>query len=163
VGSWYTGSAFADPEKGGQPADFRFGMLRYPLMDGAKAPDTMMSSFPTGYVVLSTSENKDVAKDIFRFWSENPRFGATFTAKTGNPSAIKYTPEDIPEDLRENPYQWYWDELSTVYGDQELFMHGPACGDFNEALTTVLNQGIPLRLYTVDEAIDYLDAHLCTE
>ena len=53
--------------------------------------------------------------------------------------------------------------MNTTYSDAEMVLAKPPCGDFNDALTTVLNEGLPLGLYTVDEAIKYLDDHLCTK
>lgn len=162
-GSWYTSRAFKPEEEGGQSPDFHFGMLKYPVMDDASAPNQMLAGFPTGYAVLSTSDHKDVALDIFKFWSENPFHAARWANITNLASAIKYSPEDVPEELRENPWQWYWDTFNETYDDVEFVLHGQPCGGFNDALVTVLNEGLPLGLFTVDEAIEYLDANLCTE
>ena len=35
------------------------------------------------------------------------------------------------------------------------------CGGFNDALVSNLNEGLPLGLITVDEAIEMMDAALC--
>lgn len=162
-GSWYTSRAFKPVDEGGQPRDFRFGMLKYPEMDGSSAPNAVISGFPTGYAVLSNSPHKEIALDIFKFWSEHPEYGAMWAGVTNLASAIKYTSADVPESLKDNPWQWYWDEFNEVYGEAEFAIHGIACGDFNDALVTVLNEGINLGLFTVDEAIEYLDSKLCTE
>jgi len=58
--------------------------------------------------------------------------------------------------------QWYFDEMNTVYGaNPPVIVADAPCGDFLDVRTTVLNQGIPLGLYTVDEAIAALDAKQC--
>lgn len=162
-GSWYTSRAFKPVDEGGQSPDFHFGFLKYPEMDGAEAPNAMVAGFPTGYAVLANSPHKEIALDIFKFWSEHPEYGAMWSAVTNMASAIKYTPEDVPAEFSENQWQWYWDEFNTVYGDSDFALHGIACGDFNDALVTVLNEGLNLGLFTVDEAIEYLDGKLCTE
>lgn len=162
-GSWYSSRAFKPQDEGGQSPDFHFGMLMYPEMDGSVAPEAVFAGFPTGYAVLANSPHKDIALDIFKFWSENPTYGAMWAGVTNLASAIKYTPEDVPESLKDNPWQWYWDEFTTVYGNADFALHGIGCGDFNDALVTVLNEGINLGLFTVDEAIEYLDGKLCTE
>jgi phosphoglycolate phosphatase-like HAD superfamily hydrolase len=84
-----------------------------------------------------------------------------FAGLSNTASAIAFSPEDVPAELKDNPWQWYWDEYNTVYGAVEPTVLGTPCGDFNDALTSVLNQGIPLGLMTVDEAIATLDAKLC--
>lgn len=162
-GSWYSSRAFKPVEEGGQSPDFHFGLLKYPEMDGATAPDAMIAGFPTGYAVLSNSPHKDIALDILRFWSENPVYGARWSGITNLASAIKFSSEDVPDELKDNPWQWYWDTYTDAYSDVNWVVHGQPCGDFNDALVTVLNEGLPLGLFTVDEAIDYLDANLCTE
>jgi ABC-type glycerol-3-phosphate transport system substrate-binding protein len=162
-GSWYPSRAFKPEADGGQSPDFKFGMLKYPEMTGATSTNSIVGLFPTGYIVLSNSENKEIAKDIMKFWSENASYGATLAAVSNTASAIAFTPEDIPDDLKNNPWQWYWDEFNTVYKDVEPVVLGTPCGDFNDALTSALNQGIPLGLMTVDEAIAALDAKLCNK
>ena len=37
------------------------------------------------------------------------------------------------------------------------------CGDFEAAVVAALNEGLPLGLLTVDEAIEMLDEALCVE
>lgn len=160
-GSWYTSRAFKPESEGGQSPDFRFGMLLYPEMNGSKAPKSMIGLFPTGYIILTSSKHMDIAKDILSFWVQNPVYGAIWQGKTNVASAMVFEAEDIPEDLRTNPWQWYWDEFKAVYGDAEVTVPGNPCGDFNDTLTSVLNQGIPLGLISVDEAIATLDSKLC--
>jgi ABC-type glycerol-3-phosphate transport system substrate-binding protein len=163
-GTWYTARAFKPEEEGGQSPDFHFGMLRYPEMDGAQFNDTLRGSFPTGYAVLSSTEHPDIAKDILVFWASNPKYGAMQQLMNNAPSAIKYTAEDIPEDLQDNPWQWYWDEYEMVYGDLKVGVTAETpCGDFADAIVTTLNEGLPLGLISVDEAIEILDSSLCVD
>lgn len=163
VGSFFPSRSFKPVEEGGMPRDFRFGFLRYPKMEGAQGAEQMIASFPTGYAVLSTTEHPEVAKDIIRFWNSHPKYGAMWAQIVNMPSAIKYSPEDIPQELSDNEWQWYWDGFNEVYGDVDLVQEPPICGDFNNALTAVLNEGIPLGLMSVDEAIEYLDENLCVD
>lgn len=160
--TWYTGRAFKPVAEGGQSPDFHFGLLRYPRMDGAKAPHVLRGGFESGYAVLSSTKHPQVAKDILRFASQ-PRYGALWVAITNSPTAIKYDPKkDMPADLGDNPWQWYWDEFNKVYGDQEVGVTAEGrCGSFNDALKSALNEGIPLELITVDEAIQTLNDGLC--
>ena len=160
--TWYTGRAFKPVKQGGQSPDFQFGFLRYPKMDGAKASNVLRGGFESGYAVLSSTKHPDVAKDILRFASQ-PEYGALWVAVTNSPTAIKYDAKsDMPPGTGPNPWQWYWDEFNRVYGDMEVGVTAEGgCGDFNNALKTALNEGLPLGLLDVDEAIRTLDENLC--
>jgi ABC-type glycerol-3-phosphate transport system substrate-binding protein len=167
IGNWYTGRAFKAMEDGGQDPDWHIGMLKYPLMDGTTAPNAVKGWFGSGYGIVPTGENIEVAKDFLKWWSENPKYGAIWAAYSFMASGVKYTPEDLPEEVKSDPelakWSWWGDTIAEVYGDAEVVLEPSPCGDFNDALTTVLNEGLPLGLFTVDEAIEYLDAHLCTQ
>jgi len=169
IPSWYAGRAFKAVEEGGQDPNWHFGMLRYPLMDGSAAPDTIWVGYESGYHVTSATKYPDVAKDILRFAAQ-PKYGALWTAVTNIPSAIKYDPAtDWPSDelLAELGYpagvwDWYWVEFNKVYGGLPTGQApSPLCGDFNDAVISALNEGLPQGLITVDEAIEMLDANLC--
>ncbi len=163
IPSFYTGRAFKPVEQGGQSADFQFGMLRYPLMDGAEHPTELWAAGESGYMILSSSKHPDIAKDILAFAAQ-PKYGALWAATTLIPSAIKYDPlADWPTDVEGGEqWQWYFDEMNKVYGDmQPVIVADAPCGDFLDVRTTALNQGIPLGLVTVDEAIEQLNAKQC--
>lgn len=163
VPSWYPGRAFQPVASGGQSPTFKFKMLRYPLMKGAKFPTQLWTAGDTGYMALSTSKNPKIAKDILAFMIQ-PKYGALWTALTNIPSSIKYDPvKDWPKDVAgQDTWKWYWDEINKVYGGlQGTMASGAPCGDFLDAKTASLNQGLPLGLMTVDEAIKMLDAKLC--
>lgn len=163
IPSWYTGRAFKPVEQGGQSPDFKFGMLRYPLMNGAKFPNQLWTAGESGYMIMSSTRHPEIAKDILRFAAQ-PKYGALWTALTFIPSAIKYDPvKDWPADLPDaSTWQWYFEEMNKVYGGMELVIGTDApCGGFLDARTSALNEGLPQGLVTVDEAIQMLDANLC--
>jgi multiple sugar transport system substrate-binding protein len=169
IPTWYSGRAFKPVAEGGQDPNFHFGMLRYPSWEGGAANDKVWIGFESGYGVLSSTNYPEISKDILAFAAQ-PQYGALWTAVTNIPSVIKYdTAADWPstetiEALGGVPGQWdwYWEEFNKVYAPLGTGMAPTArCGDFNDALTSNLNQGIPLGLITVDEAIANLDAALC--
>jgi len=163
VPSWYPGRAFKTEAEGGQSPDFHFKMLRYPLMNGAKFPNQLWTAGDSGYMVLSTTKYPDVAKDILAFMVQ-PKYGALWTALTNIPSSIKYDPvKDWPTDVEgQEIWQWYWEEIEKVYGGMERTMAaGIPCGDFVDARTGAINQGLPQGLLTIDESIEMMDAKLC--
>jgi ABC-type glycerol-3-phosphate transport system substrate-binding protein len=165
----YTGRAFKAEAEGGQPASFRFGMLRYPEMDGAQGQGVLRGGFEPGYAVLSLTEHPEVAKDILAFAAQ-PKYGALWVALTNSPSAILYDQiSDWPTDalassfgFEPGEWDWYWDEFNKVYGPMEVGVTNEGrCAQFEEASIQALNEGIPRGLLTVDEAISLLDANLC--
>jgi multiple sugar transport system substrate-binding protein len=162
IPSWYTGRAFKPVEAGGQSPDFQFGMLRYPLMDGATHQNELWANGDSGYMIMSTTKHPDIAKDILSFAAQ-PKYAALWAATTFTPSALKYDPvKDWPQVEGADKWQWYFNEMNKVYSGMNFVIGVDApCGDFLDARTTALNQGIPLGLMTVDEAITLLNAHQC--
>jgi multiple sugar transport system substrate-binding protein len=163
IPSWYTARAFKAVEQGGQSPDFQFGMLRYPLMDGAQRPNELWANADSGYMIMNSTKHPEIAQDILRFMAQ-PKYGALWAAHTFIPSAIQYDPAtDWPEGLENAAqWQWYFEEMNKVYGGMDFSIGTDApCGDFLDARTTAINQGLPLGLVTVDEAIEMLNAKLC--
>jgi len=163
IPSFYTGRAFKPVEQGGQDPNFHFGMLRYPTMDGAQHTDELWAAGDSGYMVMKTSKHADIAKDILKFLAQ-PKYAALWAATTIIPSALKYdAAKDWPTDLEgADKWKWYFDEVNTVYGDMKAVIGAAApCPEYVDARTNDLNQGIPLGLKTVDEAIADLNAHQC--
>jgi len=167
--TWYSGRAFKAVEEGGQDPNWHFGMLRYPLVDGAPYPNQLYGGFESGYAVLSQTKYPEVAKDILAFASQ-PKYGALWVAVTNSPTAILYDQEtDWPSDelLAEMGYEagmwdWYWEEFNKVYGPMEVVVTNEGrCGDFDDAEVSAINEGLPQGLITVDEAIEMMDAALC--
>lgn len=167
--TWYSGRAFKAVEEGGQDPNWHFGLLRPPLVDGAKYPNELFGSFESGYAVLSSTNHPEVAKDILVFASQ-PKYGALWVAATNSPSAILYDKsKDWPSDellvkmgFEAGTWDWYWDEFNKVYGPMDLESTSVGwCGGFGDAEVSALNEGLPLGLITVDEAIAMMDAALC--
>ncbi len=162
IPSWYTGRAFKPEKEGGQSPDFKFGMLRYPKMDGGVAHDRIIGGYESGYMISAGTKRLDTARDIMRFASR-PRYGALWEMLTDSPSCIKYTEKDIPQGLPPSKWKWYHEEIAKVYGPLkmetvELLAPPVRSGEFADAAKSVLNEGLPLKLLTVDEAIKKLDA-----
>jgi hypothetical protein len=163
IGSFYPARAFKPVAQGGQSPDFRVGMLRYPLMNGAKNPDTLWSSFDSGFVGVKSTKYPEVVKDFFAFMSQ-PKYGALWSALTTQPSTLNFDAQkDWPKDIKDaQQWQWYWDELNKVYGGQPTDMGSDApCPGFVDTRTSVLNTGLPQGLISIDDGIKQLNANLC--
>jgi ABC-type glycerol-3-phosphate transport system substrate-binding protein len=171
IPSWYSGRAFKAMEEGGQDPNWHFGMLKPTAMDNGVANNVLRVGYESGYAISSFTEYPEIAKDILLFASQ-PKYGALWTAVTNIPSAIIFdTATDWPapaviEELGFVPGQWdwYWAEYADTYPEMETGLwFDIKCADFGDAVTSSLNEGLPLGLMTVDEAVELLDANLCTE
>lgn len=159
IPSWYTGRAFKPESQGGQSPDFHFGMLRYPTMDGAKGAGRIVGGFESGYMISSATKYPEVARDILGFAAQ-PKYGALWEVVTDIPTVIRYAAEDIPEDVPKSKWGWYNEEIAKVYGplSVEVLWLMDRSGDFQDAFTSAVNEGIPQGLISVEEAIEMLDA-----
>lgn len=169
IPTWYAGRAFKPQDTGGQDPDWHFGMLRYPAWEDGAANDIVWSAFESGYAITTASQNPDVAGSILAFAAQ-PKYGALWTAVTNSPSAIRYDvstdwpSEELLTELGVTPGQWdwYWAEFANVYGTLPSVSVAPVrCGDFDAAVVAALNEGLPLGLISVDEAVEMLDSALC--
>lgn len=162
IPSWYTGRAFKEESEGGQSPDFQFGMLRYPKFENGVGHDKVIGSYESGYMISSATKHPEVARDILAFASQ-PQYGAAWELITDIPSAIKYSESDIPSNIPESKWGWYHREIGKVYGPLEmktleLLTPPERTGDFTNATKTVLNEGVPLGLLNIEEAIEKLES-----
>jgi multiple sugar transport system substrate-binding protein len=162
IGSFYPSRAFKAVSAGGQSPDFRFGALKYPLMNGAKYPDHMWTSFDSGFMATKATKFPEVVKDFFIFMSQ-PKYGALWSALTTQPSTVLFdATKDWPKSVTDTTWQWYWDVITKAYGGMQTPMGSDVpCAGYVDVRTSMLNQGLPQNLVTIDEAIKKLDAALC--
>ena len=57
VGSWYTSRAFNPPDKGGQPANFPLGIMKFPAMPGAACNECRTLSVGGSYVANAATKH----------------------------------------------------------------------------------------------------------
>lgn len=163
IGSFYPARAFKAVSAGGQSPDFHFGALKYPLMKGAKYPDSLWTSFDSGFMATKATKYPDVVKDFFVFMSQ-PKYGALWSALTTQPSTVLFdATKDWPKNIADAAqWQWYWDVIAKTYGNMQTPLGSDApCAGYVDVRTSMLNQGLPQNLVTIDEAIKKLDANLC--
>jgi multiple sugar transport system substrate-binding protein len=165
IGSFYPARAFKPVDQGGQSPDFHFGALKPPLMNGAKYPNYLWSSFDSGFVGVKSTKYPDVVKDFFAFMSQ-PKYGALWSALTTQPSTLLYdASKDWPTDIKDAAqWQWYWDVITTVYGPMSTTLGSDTpCPGYVDVRTSTLNTGLPEGLISIDDAIKQLDASLCKQ
>jgi multiple sugar transport system substrate-binding protein len=157
VGSWYTGRAFVPPNKGGQPTDFELGMLDYPLMKDGKGHGEKFLTISGSLAVAAKSPNLPLAIDLANTFADVD-IGNLWMAKTGVQTGIKTDPARI-----ESPFKWYFEEYGTVnrhvkwvdLSTQALKLYMKP-GVWEVYVATV-NQGLPNKLISADEALAKLE------
>jgi multiple sugar transport system substrate-binding protein len=155
VGAWYTGRAFVPPEKGGQPADFRVGILKYPSFPNGKGTGLKIGGGGGGAgSVISLSQHKEIAKDIQRKFM-TVKYGSLWLGLSYVPTELKTDPKLMPTG---GPYAWYGEEWARTHQDQKwLALNVTTPPALAEALKSALNEGLPQNLVTVDQAIDLIE------
>jgi multiple sugar transport system substrate-binding protein len=157
-GSWYTGRAFAAPERGGQPKDFELGLMKYPAMPDGKGVGLKFIGLGGGYGVISISPHVAEAKEFINAFADES-VGNMWTAKTSEPTALKTDPTKI-----ESEHQAYIEEYAKA---QEGIQYTTKVGSntwrrqmppgLREAWVQVVNQALPAGLISADDAADKLE------
>ncbi len=165
IPTWYPGRAFKPVSDGGQDPNFRFGMLRYPKFPGGVAHDKVIGSYESGYIISAASRRPDVALDILAF-ATKPRYGALWELYDRQPvgdqvreraifpRTFRRRSELVPRGNRAKGVR------AAADGDARACLPAPPerTGDFMNATTTALNQGLPMKLISVDEAVKQVNA-----
>jgi len=157
VGSWYTGRAFVPPDRGGQPKDFELGILNYPTMKDGKGNGEKLLSVSGSMAVAAKSPNAALGIELVNTFA-NVEIGNLWMAKTGIQTGIKTDPSKI-----ESPFKWYFEEYGKVnknakwvdltVQDMKLLMK-PGMW---EVWVATVNQGLPNKLISADEAVAKLE------
>jgi multiple sugar transport system substrate-binding protein len=158
VGSWYTGRAFVPQEKGGQPKDFELGLLNYPVMNGGKGAGQKYIGYGGSFAVAPKGPNVALATELVNTFAD-PEIGNLWTGKTGIQTGIK---TDVPK--IDSPIKWYIEMFSQV--NKNTKWQDIATQNFKlnmksemwEVWVSVINQGLPNKLISADEALDKLEA-----
>jgi multiple sugar transport system substrate-binding protein len=152
VGSWYTGRAFVPPDSGGQPADFRLGMLRYPSFPNGVGNDLKVFLVAGSISVAEMSPNKDLALDLLQIIATT-EIGNMWLEKTAVQTGLKTG--DVGGE-----FQWYFEEYKKTHEGQKyansfygLMM--PAA--LTDAFTNVMMQGLPLGQVSLEDALDMME------
>lgn len=77
LGSWYSSRAFNPPDKGGQPKDFKLGIMQFPAMDNGACNECKTIGVAGTYAINNNSKQPEVAakflnlltrEDLARKW-----------------------------------------------------------------------------------------------
>jgi multiple sugar transport system substrate-binding protein len=155
VGSWYTGRAFVPPEEGGQPPEFQLSCMPYPAMPDGVANDEHLWYVGGSLAVHDMSPNKETAMDLVNYAAQE-KYGNLWYSKTGVQTGIKTNLETMPP----TDFDWYFEEFESCKPAAKstpinVFSQPP---EFRQTWIQVFNEGLPLGLMDVDEALEKLEA-----
>jgi len=157
VGAWYTGRAFVPPDKGGQPKDFELGMLNNPLMKDGKGHGQKLLGVGGSLAVAAKSPDLPLAVKVADAFADI-EIGNMWMAKTGVQTGIKTDPARI-----DSPIKWYFEEYGTVNKTTTWVdltaqnMKAVMKPGVWEAYVATVNQGLPNKLISPDDALAKLE------
>ncbi len=152
--SWYTGRAFAAPEKGGQPGGFPLGIMQTPAMDGGACPNCKTLSVGGSFVMYSRGKNKACAGALLKSMAtvEN---GTKWVEQVSLQSGIRSDTSKI-----QSSHGAYFRELNERDAQSQFFLGTPLLhlrGRCAETFTQVMNAALPAGLISVDDATTRMD------
>jgi multiple sugar transport system substrate-binding protein len=153
--SWFTGRAFAEPEKGGMPANFPLGIMKFPAMDKGACPECKTLAIGGSFVMFSKSKNKDCAGALLKSMA-TPQNGTKWIGEVALQSGLKSEQDKIV-----SPRKDYFAELNARNKGADYFLGTPLlyyrakCAD---TYVQVMNNAFPAGLLGVQEAAEKMDA-----
>jgi multiple sugar transport system substrate-binding protein len=153
--SWFTGRAFAAPDKGGMPADFPLGIMQYPAMNDGACPTCKTLAVGGSFTMYSGSPHKECAGALLRSMAtvEN---GTKWMEQVALQTGIAADPDKIS-----SPHAAYFKELDARDKGARYFFGIPLLyyrGQCADTYTQVMNTAFPAGLIGVKEAADAMDA-----
>lgn len=154
-GSWYTSRAFNPPDKGGQPANFPLGVMKYPSIPGAACNECRTLAVSGSYVVNAATKhpkeaiaflNSFATPDMANHWLEN------VLVQTG----IKADYNKVG-----GPYAGYFKELQATSAGSKYYFGLPnqvMQGKPKEVFTQVINGAFPAGSISVEDAVKQMNA-----
>ncbi len=155
VGSWYTSRAFNPPDKGGQPANFPLGIMKFPAMPGAACNECRTLSVGGSYVANAATKH--------------PKQAIAFLNSFANPDAARRWLEGvlvqtgIKADYSKvsGPHAGYFRELGATSAGAKFYFGQPIQvmqGKPKEVFTQVFNNAFPAGTISVEEAVKQMNA-----
>ncbi len=154
-GSWYTSRAFNPPDKGGQPANFPLGIMKFPAIPGAACNECKTLSVQGSYVAnAATKHPKEViaflnsmaTPDVANRWLENVLVQTGIKADYAKVSG---------------PYAGYFRELQATSDGSKYYFGAPSQvmqGKPKEVFTQIFNNAFPAGSISVEDAVKQMNA-----
>ena len=154
-GSWYTSRAFNPPDKGGQPANFPLGIMKFPAIPGAACNECRTLSVQGSYVANAATKhpkeaiaflNSMATPDVANRWLENVLVQTGIKADYAKVSG---------------PYAGYFRELQATSEGSKYYFGAPfqvMQGKPKEVFTQVFNNAFPAGSISVEDAVKQMNA-----
>jgi multiple sugar transport system substrate-binding protein len=158
IGSWYTGRAFADPQRGGQPKGFELGMLKTPAMRDGKGVGLKFLGLGGGFGAVSKSPLATQAVAFIATFADES-IGNLWTGKTSEPTALKTNPAKIESERPEYVAEYTKAHRGIRYPTSvgSATWRRQMKPGLREAWVQVINQALPAGLISADDAADRLE------
>jgi multiple sugar transport system substrate-binding protein len=153
--SFFTGRAFAAPDKGGMPVGFQLGIMQAPAVKDGVCPECKTLSVGGSFVMYSRSKNKACAGALLKSMAtvEN---GTEWVERVSLQSGIKSDPSKI-----HSAHDAYFKELTERDAGNKFFLGTPLLhmeGKCAETFAQVMNAALPAGLVSVEDATTRMDA-----
>lgn len=154
-GSWYTSRAFNPPDKGGQPANFPLGIMKFPAIPGAACNECRTLSVQGSFVANAATKH--------------PKEAIAFLNSMATPEAANRWLENvlvqtgIKADYAKvsGPYAGYFRELQATSSGSKYYFGAPfqiMQGKPKEVFTQIFNNAFPAGSISVDDAVKQMNA-----
>lgn len=154
-GSWYTSRAFNPPDKGGQPAGFTLGLMRFPAIAAAACTECKTMAVGGSFVVNASTRHPQQAVRFLNSMA-TPEMGNRWLETVLVQTGIKTDPTKIG-----GPHAAYFRDLAAVNAGAKYFFGLPSQvmqGKPKEVFTQVFNNAFPAGTISVDDAIKQMAA-----
>ena len=155
VGSWYTSRAFNPPDKGGQPANFPLGIMKFPAMPGAACNECRTLSVGGSYVANAATKHPKQAIAFLNSFA-NPEAASRWLENVLVQTGIK-----VDYSKMGGPHAAYFRELAATSQGAKYYFGIPIQklqGKPKEVFTQVFNNAFPAGTISVEEAVKQMNA-----
>ena len=156
LGSWYSSRAFNPPDKGGQPKEFRLGIMQFPAMDGGACNDCKTIGVAGSYAISAHSKQPEIAAKFLNLLARED-MGRKWIQATLVQTGVKV---DSSGGFS-GEYADYFKELSERGKGRKYFIGTPIDflrGQCKETFVQVLNAAFPAGLMGPADAIKQMQA-----
>lgn len=156
MGSFYSGRAFAPPDKGGQPPDFPLGIMQFPAVDGGACNHCETAGIGSSFVINAASKHPKEDAEFLDAMS-TPASGEIWVGTVNEPGAMKTNTTEFS-----GPHAAYLNQLMASQKGVDYFIGMPldiiSNGRCKDAFAQVLNAAFPAGLITVNKAVTMMNA-----
>ena len=155
VGSWYTSRAFNPTDKGGQPANFPLGIMKFPSVPGAVCNECRTLSVGGSYVANAATKHPKQAIAFLNSFA-NPEAASRWLANVLVQTGIKADYSKVS-----GPHAGYFRELGATSQGAKFYFGQPIQvmqGKPKEVFTQVFNNAFPAGTISVEEAVKQMNA-----